>query len=190
MNLHLKAILTVGLISLNFHSAHAGEQRLVGYANGKPLYVSGGPIVRKAIPVRQPVAGRARVHAPVRAAARVNVGCTQSYHGPAAHYSNYAPNTGYGWGNGGYYDGSNGFYDSAVGYGLGHDRYNCNSGNHDLNRLYGIHMRASYNQIFGNGYCPRPVPCAPYVNPYPAAAAQGYSFIPRYGASTHAPQHP
>ncbi len=180
MNLYLKAILTLGIVSF-LQSTHAGEQRLVGYANGKPLYVNGGPIVRRALPAAPAVA----VRAPQRAFNQVHVGSSQCYHGPVAYYNNSASSfgNGYGWGNGGFVDGSIGGFNPNLGYGWGHGGYACNDNSYRLNRLYNLPNLP--------GATCRPAACpAPYVNPYPAAAAQGYSWIPRYGASSHAPQHP
>lgn len=155
MKQHLKSILALGIITLGLISAQAGEQRLVGYANGKPLYVSGGPIVRQALPANRPAPVQSQERMPVR----VNMGSSQCYHGPVAN-SGYAP--AYGWGGGGYYGG--GYY--------------------DVNQAYGGYGYTGYGHV--------QVPCrqpAPYVNPYPAAASRGYSWIPRYGASTHIPQY-
>jgi hypothetical protein len=165
MKNHLKSILAFSIITLGTLTAHAGEQRLVGYANGKPLYVSGGPIVRAALPATQPMPVRTYAQAP----ARVNVGSSQCYHGPVATYAGNA-GAAYGWGAGAY---GGGYYDSSMAYGA-----------------YG-------NNAYGNNACRqlqvpcRPAACPPaYMNPYPAAAARGYSWIPRYGASTHIPQYP
>ena len=92
MKHHLKSILALGIITLGSPSAQAGEQRLVGYANGKPLYVNGGPMVRSALPASQPM----RVPSQARPPVRVNMGSSQCYHGPVANYSGFAPT--FGWG--------------------------------------------------------------------------------------------
>jgi hypothetical protein len=158
MNIKLIALFSLGILTVPTQNTFAGEQRIVGYANGKPLYVSGGPIVRPARPAVQPVV----VREPIRA--RVNVGSSGCYHGPAAAPSGYSygAGMGYGWNGGGYYDPSIAYGNYGNGYGSNHGQRHCPP------------LRAN---------------CQPYVTPYPAAASRGYSWIPRYGASNHIPKY-
>ena len=156
-----RSLMSIGISLLAMMSAKAREQRLVGYANGKPMYVSGGPIVRPALPAHQ-----VRVAQPVRyyqPAPRVNVGSTRSNHGPVF----------YG-GGGGYYPGA----DYGYGYGYGY-------GNGYAGGQYGnMGNRCNVNGSNGNGRN-----CNPLAQPYQAAAFRGYSWIPRYGQTTAIPKY-
>ncbi len=114
MKTKLTALFALGMLSLTTLNSFAGEPRIVGYANGKPLYVTSGPIVRPARPATQSVV----VREPIRV--RVNVGSTGSYHGPAA--TSYGASAGYGWNNGGYYDPSVAYGSYGYGYGSGYNQ--------------------------------------------------------------------
>lgn len=148
------AALTTTLMLIATSSQAGEERRLVGYANGKPMYVKGGAFVRAALPVRS-----VSYASPARRC-RVNVGCSQITHGPTYfgggnYYS--GDYGGYGWGGGGYYE--SGSYCPPM---QGH----CQPA----------------RQCSGNA--------GRYVQPFQAAASRGYSWIPRYGSTTHIPKYP
>ena len=109
----------IALTTVLLHSAPAGEERrIVGYANGKPMYLNG------AAPVRRVAAAPARVRVYQAAAPRVHVGSTGCYHGTPA-YSAGAYYDGGSWGlNDGYYGYNQGGYPYRGGYGWGGGRGN------------------------------------------------------------------
>jgi hypothetical protein len=99
------------------------ERRIVGYANGQPIYLSGSAAARRAAPA--PAAQKQRVYVQqTYSAPRVNVGSYGTYHGPIVSKSGYsnsyyndAYGSGYGYG-GGYYVPGNGYgYGNGNGYG-------------------------------------------------------------------------
>ncbi len=155
---------TLAALALQPSSARADEKRLVGYASGRPLYVTAAsrpayvapaPNARvlTALATRPTMTVRPMVYRTV--APQVNMGASRCIHG-----GSFAPAYGdaggaWGWGSG----------DDYGGYGYG---YGNNGG-----------QRPCYA---GHGITPYCHP-APYVHPYPAAAKLGYAWIPRYGGA-------
>ncbi|MBP7949360.1 MAG: hypothetical protein KA004_06865 [Verrucomicrobiales bacterium] len=156
------AILPI-LLLITLPAVAQPERRLVGYANGKPLYVnSSAPRSSRAV---QPsslhykgggkqgtVGNRATAFKTAYRSggvdrSRVHVGCTQIRHGG----------------------------DHGCGYSL--DR--GSNGLDGVNFLTGRH-----SSLAGAGpFCqfgPMPNPARPIVHPFPGAAAVGYANIPRY----------
>lgn len=160
--------LFLGISMLSLCDSTAGEERrIVGYANGQPLYLAGAIPVRAA--VTRVVSAPARVY---RAAVpRVFVGSTGSYHGSPVFTGNagYSGGDAYGYGYGYDYGYGNG---NGIGYGNGFDgaRPGCRN-------PYG------WGSGFHRGNCAM-------NQPYPAAASRGYSWIPRYGATSSVSRYP
>jgi hypothetical protein len=116
----IKFGLVIAISVVLLHSAPAGEERrIVGYANGKPMYLNG------AAPVRRVAATPARVRVRQATAPRVHIGSTGCYHGTPA-YSGGAYHDGGSYGlHDGYYGYNQGYaYRGGYGWGGGR-RHNC-----------------------------------------------------------------
>jgi hypothetical protein len=157
----IKAVFTLGLIALGTMTSSAGEtgeKSVIGYVNGKPIYGrASAAAVRSASVTSAPATAAAPAvarpqYVAVQTQNRVHVGCTQMNHGPAGARAN--------------------SYDSSPGPAYGYSPYYGASG----------YDYQSNGQCYTNGACPPPAPakCQTYVNPYPAAASRGYSWVPRY----------
>lgn len=106
----------LGAATLLITPSHSGEEqrRLVGYANGQPLYVTGAPRVRS---TGNGNAGQTRRVYVQASAPRVNVGSYGTYHGPIQSGArNYGGAYADAWSNG--YAGGYGY-----GYGYGNNGY-------------------------------------------------------------------
>ena len=184
MSVKLGLIMAVTTVLL--HSAPAGEERrLVGYANGTPMYLNGaapvrrvasGPIVQGGgprivgAPVQRVAVTAARTQYYQNSAPRVRIGSTGCSYGIPQRRGGYGAHN---FGLNGEFGGYNG-YTGYPGYGLPNS-YNLGACN------YG----GGYG--WGNG---RGNNCGAYTQPYPAAASRGYSWIPRYGSTTAIPRYP
>lgn len=175
----LIAALTSALILLAPSSQAGEERRLVGYANGKPLYVKGGVIVRPALPVRK--VSYAATAAPRRC--RVNVGCSQIMHGPTYFGGGNYYGGGANYGGEAYYGGGAYYGGDYNGYGWGGGHYPNGGHRPPVQRRCQIVNPCGWN----GGYT-----CGPnggHVQPYPTASRAGYAWIPRYGSTTVMPKN-
>ena len=107
----VKLGLVIAVTTALLQSSPAGEERrIVGYANGKPLYLQG------AAPVRRIATAPAKVRVYQTYAPRVHVGSTGCYHGTPP-YSGGGYYDGGSWGlDGGYYGYNQGGFPYAGGY--------------------------------------------------------------------------